>query len=88
MEETFDQKILRLWQEAKSKPVRDLALSNGLRTRELKEYWQQIGLYGKELADPSPEVIRERARQIRNEWDEETRMNRWIGLRGDATGLL
>ena len=88
MDMDHDQLMLRLWQQVQKKNLRTVALSNGMTTRELKENLRQIGLLNPADADPSPDEIKRRAAAIRSEWDEETRMNRWIGLRHDAEGLL
>ena len=88
-EMTFDQMLIQAharWREGL--PLRQVAMRYQMTTRSLKEYLLQSGLLGSEHADPSPAEIRRRAAAIRSEWDEETRMNRWIGLRQDDAGLV
>jgi len=72
-----------------------VASRNRMTTHQLIADLEDAGVLGNEHRDPSPEEIRERARQIREEgfgqaapWTEEQFQARWIGFSRQDGGVL
>lgn len=70
-----------LWILCRHHQMKWVAQKYNLTTQEMVARFKQSGLMGGAKC-PSPEEIEREKRLLQSRWDEQTRMERWVGRRG------
>ena len=73
--------IEALWRQCQTETIAAVAKRVGKTRQGLLAEFQQAGLYGNAVRDPSPRQIKQACLMLQSRWDETTRMERWIGSR-------
>lgn len=70
-----------LWTLCRYHRMKDIAAKYRLTTQEMVARFKQAGLMGGARC-PSPDEIEREKQLLQSRWNEQTRMERWVGRRG------
>lgn len=71
-----------LWTLCRYQPMKAVADKYGVTVQGMVAMFQQEGLMKSGKKCPSPAEIEDAKRELQSKWDEQTRMERWVGRRG------
>ena len=71
-----------LWTLCRYQQMKSVADKYGITVQAMVAMFQQEGLMKSGKKCPSPAEIEDAKRELQSRWDEQTRMERWVGRRG------
>lgn len=73
--------VLAMWNQLDRMSLLEVSRLNNVSRQQLVYLFDQMGLTGRQPADPSPSEIAEEAKKIRRRWSPAVRRSRWIAAR-------